>query len=134
MLQKNLCRMDYKVLQLQVFEKVLNGKYQHEIIIIREDQFIPQIKDFFQFPYTSTSMTISIGTPIFATVSENTPYIGIRYFEVFSYYENKIIIDESLLHQDDYILEFEEIFSSQQNCVVGCRNCIRDLCVECFSG
>ncbi|CAD8207961.1 unnamed protein product [Paramecium octaurelia] len=90
--------------------------------------------EIYGFPCTSTSMTISIGTPIFTTVSGNTPKFGIRDFEVFSYQENKIIIDESLLHLDDYILGIEGIFSQQYNCVVGCSNCIRELCVECFSG
>ncbi|CAK80827.1 unnamed protein product, partial (macronuclear) [Paramecium tetraurelia] len=85
------------------------------------------------FPCTSTFMTISISTPSVTTTSVNTPYFGIRDFEVFSYQENKIQ-DYRLLHQADYILGIEGIFSQQYNCVVGCSNCIRDLCVECFSG
>ncbi|CAD8198461.1 unnamed protein product [Paramecium octaurelia] len=82
---------------------------------------------------TSSTMTITIGVPTYLTTSLNTPYFGIRDFEVFTYQENKII-DYTLIHKNDYILTFEGFFSQQYNCVVGCSNCIRDLCIECFSG
>ncbi|CAK87306.1 unnamed protein product, partial (macronuclear) [Paramecium tetraurelia] len=81
----------------------------------------------------SQTITITIGVPIIVTTSANTPSFGIRDFEVFTYQENKIT-DQKVIHKNDYILAFEGIFSQQYNCVVGCSNCIRDLCIECYSG
>ncbi|CAD8060857.1 unnamed protein product [Paramecium primaurelia] len=90
--------------------------------------------DIIGFSSSSSTMTISILIHNVATTSVNPASFGIRDFEVFTYQENRIIIDESLIHKDDYLLVFEGIFSQQYNCVEGCSNCIRDICVECFSG
>ncbi|CAD8156097.1 unnamed protein product [Paramecium octaurelia] len=89
--------------------------------------------DLGEFISSASILVISLEISAFTTVSSQTPFFGIRDFEVFTDAEKKSVFDDGIICSDNNIYAFDGCFSYIYDCNEGCNYCVKGLCIQCLS-